>query len=106
MRGECYKAILLSTLVLASLSTMLALNLKSVQAHPEENDEIFPTDDGHVAEGHPDDVSDGGARYNLYNGWEEAEYLSERIYLKFDLSVVQAETVESAILWLNSKYGP
>lgn len=106
MRDECFKSILLLTLVLASLSTMLALNSKSVQAPLETSAEIFPTDDSHVAEGYPDQVSDGGARYNMYNGWEEAAYLSERIYLKFDLSTVQAETIESATLWLNSKYGP
>lgn len=106
MRGEGFKAILLLALVLASLSAMLALGLKSVQASLEESAEIFPTDDGHVAEGHPDDVSDSGARYNMYIGWDEQEYLSERIYLKFDLSTVQALVIERAVLWLNSKYGP
>ena len=85
---------------------MLALNLKSVQAHPEENVEIFPTDDCHVAEGHPNQVLDSGTKYNMYIGWDEQEYLSERIYLKFDLSGISADSIENAFLRIYNKFSP
>ncbi|MCS7131644.1 MAG: hypothetical protein NZ934_02825, partial [Hadesarchaea archaeon] len=44
--------------------------------------QLLPTDDSHVNEGTPDVVSDGGRRYNMYVGWDEQRFLSERIYLK------------------------
>lgn len=69
--------------------------------------ELLPIEDSHVMEGQPDTVSDGGKRYNMYVGWDEQRYLSERIYLKFDLGNLPAEAViEKAVLGLYNKYTP
>ncbi len=69
--------------------------------------QLLPIEDSHVMEGQPDTVSDGGKRYNMYVGWDEQRYLSERIYLKFDLRNLPAEAViEKAVLGLYNKYTP
>ncbi|MDI6820517.1 MAG: DNRLRE domain-containing protein [Candidatus Hodarchaeaceae archaeon] len=113
------------TLALVSLSTVLALasqfgyvpmgsdvqistNSSFGLSPPEATvKELLPTDDSHVMEGRPDTVSDGGKRYNMYVGWDSPKYLSERIYLKFDLSEIPAGAViENAVLGLYNKYSP
>jgi uncharacterized membrane protein len=42
----------------------------------------------------------------MYVGYDKEEFESERVYLKFDLSVVPEGSVLDAKLWLNHKYSP
>jgi len=75
------------------------------QANSVEN--LLPTDDSHVTENQPNTVADSGQRYNMYVGWDEQVYLSERIYLKFDLSGIPGGSIiDSAVLKIYNKYSP
>jgi len=63
-----------------------------------------PTDDAWVSSGFPN--TNYGTIYNMYNGWSPS-YGAQRNYLKFDLGEIPSNaTIISAILKLNSRYGP
>ena len=119
MRGiERFKAVMMFTLIIVSLSAVLLVvkTPKPVAASPSItlSENFTPTDDADFNSGRPDEVSavSGGAqKYNYYNGYAPSGYTppynSERIYLKFDLSKIPSgATIDSAVLMLNSKYGP
>ena len=106
-----FKAALLSTLIITSLAAFLLVitAAKPIEATPDLCENFKPIHDTHVMEGYPDTVQyDGepGEKYNCYMGYDEQIYHSERIYAKFDLSVVPAGAVTSARLWTNNKYSP
>lgn len=111
MRTESFSAALLTTLVIASFTVFLlvAAAAKPLGASPDPaTKDILPTDDSHVNEGAPDAVADSGVKYNMYIGWDEQYYLSERLYLKFDLenNLPSDATIENAVLRLYNKYAP
>ena len=118
MRGiERFTAVMLFTLIIVSLSAvLLVVNMpKPVAANPgiTLSENFTPTDDADFNEGRPDSVaavSGGAQKYNMYQGYESTyspPYKSERVYLKFDLSKIPSgATINSADLWLLSKYGP
>lgn len=107
MRTESFNATLLSILVITSLTAflLLAATAKSLGASPAEDAENFsPVADAEVTHGNPD--SPDGDIYNLYVGWNST-YLSERAYFRFDFeNIPSGSTINSAVLWVNSKYGP
>lgn len=110
MRIERFKAALLSTLIITSFAAFLliATTAKPLEAHPGAIIENFlPTEDAHVMSGHPDEIQEGGLKYNFYTGNEVDEYGKERTYLKFDLSVIPSgPAVNYAKLRLYNKYSP
>ena len=111
MRIERFKGALLSTLIITSLAAFLLVitTAKPIEATPGLYDNFKPIHDTHVTEGYPDTVQyDGepGQKYNCYIGYDEQIYHSERIYAKFDLSVVPAGAVISARLCTYNKYSP
>lgn len=67
---------------------------------------IRASEDSYVMEGQPDRNS--GTYYRMYVGEEfSTEYLSERIFAKFDLSGIPSDAViSSADLRMNAKYSP
>lgn len=111
MRTESFSAALLATLIITSFTVFLlaAATAKPLGADPDPAvEDILPTDDSHVNEGAPDAVTESGVKYNMYIGWDEQYYLSERLYLKFDLenNIPSGSTIESAVLRLYNKYAP
>jgi uncharacterized membrane protein len=115
MRGiERFKAVMLFTLIIVSLSAILLVvnTPKPVAANPgiSRSENFIPTDDSDPNKGNPDTVASvtaGAQKYNMYQGWTPNVYLSERVYLKFDLSKIPSgATIDSAVLMLNSRYGP
>jgi uncharacterized membrane protein len=101
-------------LIIVSLSAvLLVINTpKPVAASPgiSLSENFIPTDDSDPNKGNPDtvaSVSAGAQKYNMYQGWTPNVYLSERVYLKFDISKIPSgATIDSAVLMLNSRYGP
>jgi uncharacterized repeat protein (TIGR01451 family) len=111
MRNGSRKMLPLTSVLALVLSAALVLYAQcgyAIVAKPAAlTKQLLPIEDSHVMEGQPDTVSDGGKRYNMYVGWDEQRYLSERIYLKFDLRDLPAEAViERAVLGLQNKYTP
>ncbi len=107
MRTESFNATLLSILVITSFTAFLLVTItaKPLGASPAESVENFaPVADGSIVQGYPDTPDDD--IYNLYVGWN-SEYLSERAYFRFDFdNIPSGSTINSAVLWVNSKYGP
>jgi len=108
-----FKAALLSTLIITSFAAFLLVitTVKPIEASPGITENFLTTHDTHTCEGYPDITPDPmgnppGMRYNMYCAYDEQIWHSERIYLKFDLSVVPAGTVNSATLRLYHKYSP
>ena len=67
---------------------------------------LDPIDDSYVVEGNPT-IQNLGDNYNFYVGWEEnGNYLTERAYLKFDLSGIPGGSIiDNAVLFANTHYG-
>lgn len=110
MKTERFKIALLSILIITSLAVFLlaAIQSKPIGASPSDastSDNFLAIDDSGVAEGYPD--TNYGEIYNMYNGWVSGSFLSERTYIKFNLSEIPiGSIIDNAVLWVNSKYGP
>ena len=67
---------------------------------------LSPIDDSYVVEGSPT-IQGLGDNYNFYVGWDDnAAYLAQRAYLKFNLSgIPENSTILSASLYAYTKYG-
>ena len=78
----------------------------AVEPPSEVEVRLDPIDDSYVREGNPT-IQNLGDNYNFYVGWEDNEnYLTERAYLKFDLSGIPEDSViDNAVLYANTKYG-
>jgi len=82
-----------------------SLSLTPWSVFPVEVEEtLIPTADTYSCEGQP--TYTHGAGYNMYAGWDDS-YLSERPYIKFDLSgIPDGSTIDSAVLKVYNKYSP
>jgi uncharacterized membrane protein len=105
-RSESFKASLLSILIITSLAAFLLVitAAEPIEASPGISEDFLPTDDTGISDGYPKRTY--GDIYNAYVGYDDQEYNKERIYAKFDLSVVPAGKVISAKLHTYNKYAP
>jgi hypothetical protein len=106
---KSFKVVLLSILVITLFAAFLLVvtTSKPVKANPGtiSSENFTPTDDSGFSLGYPTYIN--GLNYNMYNGYAPDTYGAERVYLKFDLSKIpRSATIISAVLSLNSKYGP
>lgn len=108
VRTESFNATLLSILVITSFTAfLLVATAKPIGASAVEDAENFlPVADSSIVQGYPDMIDSPDFIYNLYVGWNP-EYESERAYFRFDFeNIPSGATITSAVLWVNSKYGP